>query len=395
MERKFWLAIRNNRLLLPVILAIVFVMLFPAAASASASASSSASGGTLGESAEICRDLGVLRGGINGVDAAYLSSFATRLQAMSITIRLIGKESVASSYKWTSNFNDAALVDYESGRNILAYIKAHPELGWMGDRFGNIDPSGYLTPQAMYKVLLNILGYSLDEDFQWDGTVEFAASMGMRAMSSKRGFLTNDDIAVMIVEALKTRKKYSDDTLCEYLVDLGIINCGTAYAAAVFPGSAGYKPLLSYNDGGPLLSETRLFAEQKKISIKFNIALNPTYAKALSNYNYYMPGTGYIPLPSRCSTTMSDECTVVIQFPSVGWIAFSDRTEVDAFFMYIASDRKNELRASGLYDVDDKRLRDVYIDVQPPLKTGGSSTSSGGYVNPGGAAVRNPSQYLR
>ena len=365
-------------------------------AAVSTTASVYADDNVIDRAAIICRDLGLLRGGISGVDEEYLKSMATRLQAMHITARLIGKESVAATYVWTDNFNDATLADYESGRNLLAYIKAHPELGWQGDYGGNIEPLGNMTSQAMYKVLLSVLGYVPGEDFEWEDTVAFAGGRGMRALTTKRGYLTNNDIAVMLVEALRTRMKGSEDTLCEHLAEIGVISESAAYAASMLPGSPKFRPLLSYVDGGPLLVEVELQAEYKKIGIRFNTALNPTYAKALKNYNYYMPGSGYIPLPGKSQTSMLDEFTVVIQFPSEGWLAYSDRVESDAFLAYIATDRKNELRVSGLYDVDGALLRDIYIDISSPLNGGaGAGAGSDG----GGAGDRTArggqSQYLR
>ena len=346
------------------------------------------------DAAAVCRDIGILRGGVNGVDGEYLSELSTRLQAMHITARLIGKESVATSYIWTDNFNDSDLADYESGRNLLAYIKAHPDLGWRGDQGGNIDPLGYMTAQAMYKVLLSVLGYIPGEDFLWEETLDFAGALGMSSLSQKHGYLTNNDIAAMLTEALRTRMKNSEETLCEHLVDIGAIKDSAAASVSMLPGSAGFTPLLSYEDGGPLLVEVELQAEYRKVRIRFNTALNPTYAKALKNYNFYMPGSGYIPLPGKSQTTMDDEYTAVIQFPSEGWVAYSDKAESDAFFSYIATERKNELRVSGLYDVDGTPLRDIFIDVPPP-QGNNAGNGSGTYDNINGAAARGTSQYLR
>ena len=350
-----------------------------------------AGGNAIGAAAAICRDLGVLRGGVNGIDGEYLSSLATRLQALHITARLMGKESVASSYVWTDNFADADKAEYESGRNLLAFVKAHPELGWQGDYMGNIDPLGYITSQSMYKVLLGVLGYAPGEDFAWEDTVAFARQKGLNAIGTKRGYLTNNDLSVMLVEALKTRMKNSEETLCEHLAEAGVINKGAAWANSMLPGSPGFKPLLSFNEGGPLLVEVNLLAENKKVSMRFNTALNPTYAKALKNYSYYHPGSGYMPLPGKCQTSMADEYTVTIQFPSEGWVAFDNRVETDAFFAYIATDRKNELRVSGLYDVDGMLLRDVLIDVIPPAKSGANKDS----YDYGGKQANSQSHYLR
>jgi hypothetical protein len=222
----------------------------------------------------------------------------------------------------------------------------------------------------MYKVLLCVLGYYAGEDFAWEDTIAYAESKGLRALAHKRGYLTNSDISVMLVETLKTRMKGKEETLSEHLAEIGVINANAAYAMSMLPGSPGFTPLLSYNDGGPLLAEVNLMAEQKKIGIRFNTALNPTYAKALKSYNYFLPGTGYIPLPGRCVTSMINEYTVVIQFPQEGWVAYDDRIMADAFLSYIANERKNEIRVSGLYDVDGTLLRDIYIDLPSPRLNG-------------------------
>jgi len=317
----------------------------------------------IGADAQICRDIGIIAGENGGVSNDYLSRYATRLQAMHITTRLLGKEQIASSFVWKENFNDVSKVGYESGRNLLGYVKVHSDLGWKGDYAGNINPTGFLTAQAMYKVLLSVLGYVPDVDFSWDETIAFAKSKGMAALASKEGFLTNNDISIMLVEALKTRLKDKEETLCEYLVEIGVIERSAAYDASMIPGSPGFKPLLTYRDGGPLLISVELNEEQKKVSIELNTELNPTYAKTLRNYNYMMPGTGYMPLPNKCMTSVLNERTVVIQFPAEGWFAYINKKEADAFFIYIATERLNELKASGLYDVDDNLLRDIYLDV--------------------------------
>jgi hypothetical protein len=346
----------------------------------------------ISESARICRDIGILRGDANGVTAEYLALQVTRLQAIYITLRLSGKESAALSAVARANFSDAYLVEDQGGKNVLAYAKAHPEYGWQGDQAGNVDPNGFVTAQAMYKVLLTVLGYSFDTDYTWDETIPFAGGKGLSSMAAKRGNLTNGDLSVMIVEALKTRKKDSEETLCEFLAGLGLISDSAAYDAAMLPGSPGFTPLLTYKQGGPLMIEAQIDLNQKKILMRFNTPLNPTYAKALKTYGYYMPGTGYMPLPASCSTSMADEQTVSLQFPHVGWTAYSERVETDAFTLYLASDRKNELRVSGLYDVDGYLLRDILLDFPAaPLRDADGTAGGGGL----GSSARGHAVFLR
>ena len=335
--------------------------------------------------AALCRDLGILRGHKNGVNSVYLSEFTTRMQAIYITVRLKGEENAALTYRiidsfdisesgeffsLRGNFRDAQLVESENGRNVLAYVKANPRMGWQGDDAGNINPYGYMTSQAMYKVLLTALGYNAGDDFLWEDTVAFAGEKGMSAFAQKHGFLSNNDISVMIVEALKTRMKDSDMTLCEFLAGIGAVDEGVAYAASMLPGSPGFEPLLTYAEGGPLLLNVELIADQSTIKIRLNTALNPTYAKALKNYSYYVPETGYnmpdagyAPLPAKTMTSMADERTVVIKFPDEGWQVADGADDPDAFMTYIAAGGNGRLLISGLYDVDGEPLRDVYINI--------------------------------
>jgi hypothetical protein len=325
---------------------------------------------------EACVGLGILRGDGNGVDRAYLSKTSNRLQAIYLTLRLAGREAAAVKYSGYASFADAGLVADPAARRLLAYAKANPQYGWQGDQNGNVDPYGTLTAQAMYKVLLTVLGYEMGEDYQWQDAIQFAGGLGMSA-AARRGYLTNGDLAAMMAGALKTRLKGSEHTLAERLADLGVIDYAAARRLAMLPGSAGYEPLLPYADGGPLLVEVASSVPDKKITIRFNAQINPTYAKAIKNYRYYIPGVGYMPLPARCATAMPDESTVAIQFPSDGWAAYEDSVEKDAFVSFIATDGKNEIRVSGLQDVDGNALAEITVDVPGEGAAPGEGAPSG------------------
>jgi hypothetical protein len=287
----------------------------------------------------------------------------TRIQAIFITLRLLGKESAAMLSGPYPNFNDIFLITDPNSLSALAYVRANPQYGWQGDTSGMIDPLGYVTVQTMGKVLLSVLGYEVGEDFDWDGTVEFAALIGIRDPQAQRLHINNSEFAAMLVDALKTRMKGSEATLAEALAAAGLIDESAARGAAVLPGSIGYEPLLAYAEGGPLLIETRSFPESRSVSFKLNTDLNPAYAKATKNYRYLIPGAGYVPLPARCATKMLDESTVEILFPADGWAAIEEIVDKEAFAMYIATPQKSELLVSGLQDVDGNDLPDFYLDV--------------------------------
>ncbi len=175
--------------------------------------------------AEICKDLGVLKGGSNGVDSQYLATATQRIQAAIIYLRMLGLEDEARAFEGTDNFNDASLVANVPGAtNILAYLKANPDLGWVGD--GKIfSPIEQVSAQHLYKVMLTILGYEQGADFDYNETLYFAKFIGMNKIANISK-LTNADLATALVEALGTPLKGGGpkDTLVSKLVNEGLIS---------------------------------------------------------------------------------------------------------------------------------------------------------------------------
>jgi len=169
----------------------------------------------------IVQDLGVLKGDGDGVTEAYLAQRTTRLQAAILYLRLIGKEDEALAYSGTGSFADAAAVG-AANRPVLAYLKAHPELGWNGTTVGRFEPNAPVTSQQMYKVLLEALGYSSEQDFAYKDTLAFAASKGLRQEAGAASF-ANRNLAGALVEALQAKPKGSDATLAGKLAEAGAI----------------------------------------------------------------------------------------------------------------------------------------------------------------------------
>ncbi|NSW90780.1 MAG: Ig-like domain-containing protein [Firmicutes bacterium] len=188
--------------------------------------------------AEICEILGILKGEGYGVTEEYLSKKTQRLQAAILTLRLFGGscEKEALEYKWTDNFKDASDVLWLQGKNIMAYLKKNPQFGWRGDQNGKFNPNGEVTPQMMYKILLEALGYKQDYgnggDFKWEEVLDFAFWVGLWDVSYK-DVLTNRDVAIAIVEALQIPMKDSKKTLLEKLIEDGSIDRNKAIEAGL------------------------------------------------------------------------------------------------------------------------------------------------------------------
>lgn len=184
--------------------------------------------------AYICDVLGILRGEGDGVTDEYLAKETQRVQAAYLTLRLVGKESEAENFTGTNNFNDVGHI-YEGGQRRTAYLKAHSsEYGWEGDGQNNLMPNQNVTAQQFYKVLLTVLGYQANVDYPYEDTLLYANQVaGMRECSKISVPLKNDDIAVMLVEALLAYIRDETYTLAEYLVEEGVVDLDKAIEMGV------------------------------------------------------------------------------------------------------------------------------------------------------------------
>ena len=211
--------------------------------------------------AEICEKLSILKGEGAGVTEEYLAKGTNRFQAALLYLRLIGLEDEALAFTGEDNFEDAGLI-YKGGQRVLAYLKAKPELGWLGIGGNKFDPTGAASAQMIYKVMLEALGYKQGEDFEWAEVKDFAAEIGLSKIADVTE-LTNADMATAIVEALKCKVKDSDKTLADKLVEDGIID----EAVAAEYGLVELAP--------EKLEVVSVTADnQKEVVVAFNKALN-------------------------------------------------------------------------------------------------------------------------
>lgn len=221
----------NNKKVLSIVLAFVMVLsTIPTVFAASAA---------IGPDAKIISALGVLSGDTaEGVTSEYLAKETTRIQAAIMYLRLQGKEQEALAYKGKTNFKDAGKMAWDGGVAVMAYLKANPQLGWIGSESGNFDPLDKITVRQYYKVMLESLGYRQiisndDGDFIWNNVMPFANSKGMDNLTENISF-TNNDLAIATVEALKAKVKGTDITLAVKLVDAGLIEKAAAIKAGLY-----------------------------------------------------------------------------------------------------------------------------------------------------------------
>ncbi len=190
--------------------------------------------GTIGADAQVCADLGMLKGATGTVDAAYVATVPNRAQAAVMFLRLKGLEAEAMAFTGEANFADADEVAW--AKPVMAYLKANPQLGWVGSE-GKFNPAGVMTAQAYYKVMLETLGYKQTTaevvgDFAYADVVTFAAGKGLTKVAAVTNFTVND-LATATVEALKANMKDGGKTLVATLVEAGKVDNAKAVAAGL------------------------------------------------------------------------------------------------------------------------------------------------------------------
>ncbi len=149
--------------------------------------------------------IGMLIGDGKGVTVEYAKTEPSRLQSAILFLRLKGLEDDAKVFDGTDNFKDVDGYAWKEGVNIMAYLKAHPELGWIGSE-NNFMHRNKINEQAYYKVLLEALGYKQNTgtvvgDFEYSEVFEFAKSIGLEPKENLESF-TIDDLARATVETL-------------------------------------------------------------------------------------------------------------------------------------------------------------------------------------------------
>lgn len=220
-----------NKKILALLLA--FAMMFSSITVAFADESAA-----IGAEAKALEVMGVLKGDTGTVTPEYLVKETTRMQAAIMYLRLRGLEDEAKAFTGTDNFTDAGTMVWGEGKAMMAYLKANPQLGWIGGDGGRFNPFATITAQEFYKVMLESLGYKQtvgesEGDFKWSETIAFAAEKGLVKVAEVESF-TNNDLAIATMEALKANYKDTTKTLAVKLVDEGIISKAAAVEAGLY-----------------------------------------------------------------------------------------------------------------------------------------------------------------
>lgn len=267
----------NNKKIIALILA--FAMMFSSITVAFADTTA-----TIGADAAALKTMGVLQGDDGGVTPAYLAKETTRMQAAIMFLRLKGLEDEAKAFTGTANFADANTMAWAEGKAMMAYLKANPQLGWVGTETGKFNPLETISAQQYYKVMLEALGYKQTTpevvgDFSWADVITFAASKGLVKAAAVAKF-TNNDVAIATVEALKTNVKETTTTLVAAMVEAGMINRDAAVAAGLIEDATTTAAIKAVKAIG-----------NNKVEVEFDAAVTKAFAEKAANYTIVEKGT--------------------------------------------------------------------------------------------------------
>ena len=169
------------------------------------------------ELAVTLRDLGLFKG-VSETNFA-LDRAPTRIEALVMLIRVLGKETEALDSDYTHPF-----VDVPSWADKYVGYAYETKLtnGVSADKFGSGDASA-----AMYLTfVLRSLGYSDTNgaDFTWNDPYSLAEEIKILPENVDREKFWRADVATVSYAALKAKLKDSDETLAEKLISVGAID---------------------------------------------------------------------------------------------------------------------------------------------------------------------------
>lgn len=144
----------------------------------------------------------------------------TRAEAITMLVRLLGKEEEAQSGEWSMTFTD--VPDWAKPYVGYAYANGLTN-GYNATTFGSSDP---VTDTQYISFVLSAMGYVKGTDFQWDRAWELSDQLyfthGEYRSAEDFTFLRGD-VAVISYNALAARCKGGAESLQNYLIRTGVL----------------------------------------------------------------------------------------------------------------------------------------------------------------------------
>lgn len=174
--------------------------------------------------AQALKVMGLFKGTNVGFE---LGKSATRAEAVTMLVRLLGEESAAQSGRHP--FTD--VPDWAKGYVGHAYTKGYTK----GTSATKFTPNTSVTATQYMTFLLRALGYSdTAGDFSWDTALSAAVKLGVITNAEKDAMGTTfrrDQMVYLSYRALMANRKGSGQTLLGYLQEKGVVSAADAAEA--------------------------------------------------------------------------------------------------------------------------------------------------------------------
>ena len=195
-------------------LVLAFALLMSTVPAAFAASSEAASAANTLYSLGLFKGVGTLANGSPNFD---LDRVPNRMEAVTLLVRLLGKEALAQSSSWRTPFTDVA--DWAKPYVGYAYVTGATN-GISDTAFGSTNP---VTATQYLTFVLRALGYESGKDFQWDAAWVLSDKIGLthgQYSAANNSCFTRGDAAIVSLAALKCKLKSSSQTLAD---SLGIV----------------------------------------------------------------------------------------------------------------------------------------------------------------------------
>ena len=231
------------------------------------------------EAAEELYALGLFQGkgtNANGTPIFALDDAPTRQEAVTMLVRLLGKESEAKAGTWDIPFTDVA--DWAKPYVGYAYANGITS-GTSSTTFGG---SSTVTATQYLTFVLRSLGYDSSTDFKWNAAWELSDHIGLTngTYSAATTKFTRGDVAIISCAALSAPLKDRDTTLVASLLANDTVEIGVVVFLGLMPGSKTVPVDVKINDKGEcwVSYETlkAVFPEMKYYSYNGSINVIPT-----------------------------------------------------------------------------------------------------------------------
>ncbi len=182
------------------------------------------------DQAEVLNAIKILKGNEEGYN---LSGKLRRSEAAALIVRMMGEESKVMGNKSAyivTNFADVKSTDWFAP--YVGYCYKNGIILGLPD--GTFKPNDYISEKSFAQLVLGVMGYKSGSDFSWDTVKRFMHDTGLvtdvsyTVSTDDNTNYTRGESVTLLYSSLTKKRKNSEKTVCDLLIDKNVINQSTA-----------------------------------------------------------------------------------------------------------------------------------------------------------------------